>query len=128
LPKDSVDVLFLGASAIYADISPINLWNEYGITSFSLASSNQAPLLTYYTFAETIKYQKPKVVVVDFVSLTTENTPDRYEAYYLRKLDGILDKKLKIDAVNNMDKEFDLPSKISYLVPFFRYHQRWSEL
>ena len=127
LPKDSVDVLLLGASGVYAGISPINLWNEYGITSFNLASSNQAPLLSYYTFLETIRYQKPEVLVVDFVSLTVENTPERWEAYYLRALDGILDRRLKIEAVNAMDKEFDI-SKISYLVPFFRYHHRWSEL
>lgn len=128
MPEDSVDVLFLGASAVYAGISPIYLWNDYGITSFNLGSSVQPPLLTYYIFEETIRYQKPEVIVIEFVSLTNEHTPDRYEAYYLRGLEGILDRKLKVEVINAIDKEFDLSSKASYLIPFLRYHHRWSEL
>ena len=34
-PKNSLDVIFMGNSDVYRGISPITLWDEYGIASYN---------------------------------------------------------------------------------------------
>ena len=40
-PKNSLDVIFMGNSDVYRGISPITLWDEYGIASYNYVSSGQ---------------------------------------------------------------------------------------
>ncbi len=65
LDENVVDVLFLGSSHCYCSINNSYLWDNYGISSFSLAISGQDLASTYYCFKEALKTQKPKVVCVD---------------------------------------------------------------
>lgn len=65
LDEDVVDVLFLGSSHCYCSINNSYLWNNYGISSFSLAISGQDLASTYYCFKEALKTQSPKVVCID---------------------------------------------------------------
>ena len=34
LDDDTIDVMFLGSSSVYRTISPMILWEDYGITSY----------------------------------------------------------------------------------------------
>lgn len=65
LEENTVDVLFLGSSHCYCSINNALLWDNYGISSFSLAISGQDLASTYYCFKEALKTQKPKVVCVE---------------------------------------------------------------
>lgn len=65
LDDNVVDVLFLGSSHCYCSIKNSYLWDNYGISSFSLAISGQDLASTYYCFKEALKTQSPKVVCVD---------------------------------------------------------------
>ena len=44
---DSIDVIFLGDSLIYSSISPMEIWNNYGYTSFDCAEAAQVISDTY---------------------------------------------------------------------------------
>ncbi len=61
----TLDVLFLGSSMSYRQIYPLELWNEFGIASYNLGSSEQIIPLSYYILQHALRTQKPKVVVVD---------------------------------------------------------------
>ena len=63
----SIDVMFYGSSHTYSDINPAVLWEEQGIPSYDLAGSLQPLWNTYYYMKESLKYQRPQVMVVELV-------------------------------------------------------------
>lgn len=63
--KDTIDVVFLGDSLIYSSISPMILWNEYGITSFDCASPAQIISNSYNYLKVAIESQHPKLVMME---------------------------------------------------------------
>ncbi len=129
LPKDSIDVLFLGASTYFRGITPLEMWENYGFTSYIRSVGGQAPAVSYYYLVESLKYQKPKVVVID------ASTP-LYETYAVDEKEGKL--RNAIDSMRLSIYKFKLVKEIvsrstqqtftSYLFPLLRYHSRWDEL
>lgn len=62
---DTVDVLLVGSSRI-ASADPANvLWQTQGIAAYTLWGSIQTFWSTYHYLVEALKYQRPKVVVLD---------------------------------------------------------------
>lgn len=118
------DVIFIGDCEVFSNVSPIKLWEEYGITSFIRGSAQQLIWQSYYLLEEMLTYEKPKVVVFNVLSMKY-NEPQK-EAYNRLTLDGMKLSKTKIKAINaSMMEEEEF---ISYLFPILRYHSRWSEI
>lgn len=65
LNQDTVDVLFLGSSHCYCTIRNAQLWDDYGMSAFSLAISGQDLASSYYWLKEALKTQSPKVVCLE---------------------------------------------------------------
>ena len=65
LDKNTVDVLFLGSSHGVSSFSPPKLYDDYSIRSYNLSSELQSLLVSYYWLKEALRYQTPKVVVLD---------------------------------------------------------------
>ncbi len=118
------DVIFIGDCEVYENFSPDVLWNEYGITSFIRGSAQQLIWQSYYLMEETLKYETPKVVVFNVLSMKYA-TPQN-EAYNRLNLDGMKLSVSKLKAVQASMTEEE--SMLSYLFPLLRYHTRWSEL
>ena len=57
------DVIFIGDCELYENISPAVLWEEYGINSYIRGSAQQLVWQSYYLLEETLRYEKPDVVV-----------------------------------------------------------------
>lgn len=70
LKEDLVDVLFLGSSRCYCSINNAVLWEEEGISSFSLSISGQDIASSYHCFAEALKTQTPEVVCFELYGTT----------------------------------------------------------
>lgn len=70
LKEDLVDVLFLGSSRCYCTINNAVLWEEEGISSFSLAISGQDIASSYHCFVEALKTQTPEVVCFELYGTT----------------------------------------------------------
>ena len=66
--NNTMDVIFYGNSHCYCTINPAILWNEYEIASFDLCASGQNIGSTYYYMKESLKTQKPQVMVVELYS------------------------------------------------------------
>lgn len=118
------DVIFIGDCEVYENISPITLWEEYGITSFIRGGAQQLIWQSYYLLEETIKYEKPEVVVFNVLAMKYDEPQN--EAYNRLNLDGMKLSMEKIKAVkaSMMDDE----NLIEYIFPLLRYHSRWNEL
>ena len=65
LERDSVDVLFMGSSHAGSFFNPQILYDTYNIVSYNLSSEQQSMLVTYYWLKEALRYQSPKVVILD---------------------------------------------------------------
>ena len=118
------DVIFIGDCEVYENFSTIKLWEEYGITSYIRGSSQQLIWQSYYLLEETLKYEKPKVVVFNVLSLKYDK-PQK-EAYNRMTLDGMKWSKSKVDDIKASMTEDE--SFIDYVFPILRYHSRWNEL
>lgn len=131
LEDDSIDVLFLGSSQIMTAVSPMQIYEETGITSYNLGTEQQSMLSTYYLLKEALKTQKPKVVVLEIHFLFTYNheTPVNSDEQFVRKtFDYMKWSSNKWEAVRTLCALDDDHSLKSYLLPFLRYHDRWSDL
>lgn len=118
------DVVFVGDCEVFSNISPVSLYNEYGITSFVRGSAQQLIWQSYYLLEETFKYEKPSAVVFNVLSLVY-NEPQN-EAYNRITLDGMRLSASKLASVHVSMTEDE--SMIDYIFPLLRFHSRWSEL
>ena len=63
------DVLFIGDCEVYESIVPAVLWEKYGISSYVRGSAQQLVWQSYYILEESLRYEKPKAVVFNVLSL-----------------------------------------------------------
>lgn len=118
------DVVFVGDCEVYENISPVTLWEEYGISSYIRGSPQQLIWHSYYLMEETLKYEKPKAFVFNVLSM--KYGEPQSEAYNRLALDGMKWSQSKIDSIKaSMTEEEDF---LSYVFPLLRFHSRWSEL
>ncbi len=118
------DVIFIGDCEVYGNFSPIALWENYGITSFIRGSPQQLVWQSYYLLEETLKYEKPEIVVFNVLAMKY-NEPQN-EAYNRMTLDGMRWSTSKVRSINS--SMLDDENFIEYLFPLLRFHSRWRQL
>lgn len=123
--KLSADVIFIGSSTVYSGVSPVILYNQYGLASYVCATSSQTSWNSYYILQEALKYHKPSLVVFDIGFLTAkeeyaEEVSNR-KAYDYMKMS-----KTKLDGIERAMAYGE--SKWSYIFPVLRYHERYKDL
>lgn len=122
-PKNH-DVIFVGDCEVYENISPLVLYDEYGINSYIRGSAQQLIWQSYYLMEDTLKYEKPKVMVFNVLSLKY-NEP-QHEAYNRMTLEGM---RWSMSKVNSIKASMtDAEHFIEYVFPILRYHSRITEL
>ena len=119
----SIDVMFYGSSHTYSDINPAVLWEEEGISSYDLAGSLQPLWNTYYYMKESLKYQTPKVMVVELVR-AIESRDYIEEARTVTNTFGMKFSKDKMEAIRVSTPD----NLISYVLGYPVYHSRYTEL
>ena len=120
----SHDVIFLGDCEVYANFSPITLWEEYGITSFIRGGAQQLIWHSYYLLHDTLRYETPKVVVFNVLAMQYDEPQS--EAYDRLNLDGMRNSPAKFNAIAASSSEG--ADWLSYVFPLLRYKDRWKEL
>ena len=129
------DVLFLGDCEVYENISPVTLWEEYGITACVRGTPQQTIWQSYYLLEDTLKYETPQIVVFNVQSMqydspqSTGNLEHR-EAYNRMTLDGMRWSVQKYRAIqaSMTPKELEQTGMWSYVFPLLRFHDRWNSL
>lgn len=128
LDQNSVDVLFIGTSHCYSSFSPQELYNKYNITSYNLGTGIQSTLVSYYWLKEVLQYQTPKVVVFEPIMLWGYKGPlNSTEAWVRNAIDPMRWSSVKKEAVDDICRLDPAQSKMSYYLPFIRFHERWKE-
>lgn len=101
--KDTVDMVVLGDSESYTSMSPMEIWKECGITSYTCGQPVQMASETYNTLEKVFENQKPKVVMLETGLL-----------YRNKKSMKIAGRKIK--------------DRVTYYLPLFDNHDSWKSL
>ena len=124
--KTDYDVLFYGSSHVINAIFPMQLWEDYGITSYNLSMHSCGVAANYEILEQSLKYHKPKVIVLDVLLPNgTSNTTkvgslhNAYDAFPLNFS--------KFRYLYALSKEREDISLSEFVFPFSLYHSRWSE-
>jgi hypothetical protein len=124
------DVLFIGDCEVYSNFSPVKLWQDFGITSAIRGSPQQLIWHSYYMLEDTLRHEKPKVVVFNVLSM--KYGEPQSEAYNRLALDGMKWSNTKVRAIRASMTEEEADSEgftiASYVFPLLRFHSRWNEL
>lgn len=131
-PENSLDTLYLGVSSMRNAISPLVIWNEYGYTGYSRASSVQPTLGSYYLLEESLKTQSPKVVFLETGAMVDSfggqiNDYNTNEGKIHEVLDNMRFSTSKLNMVKELTERSDL-SFAELMLPVYRYHDRWQSL
>lgn len=126
LPKNSVDVLLFGTSHMVGTISPMDLWSEYGITSFNAGLNEQTIPSTYFEMREILKVQRPKIIVLEIYyiiqkEMITSAGKERFHWF----VDNVPFSSGVSEAIQTVMEEED---KTEYYLNFYSFHNRWKSL
>lgn len=134
LEKDSVDVLMFGSSHAVSSLNPQVIYDSYGITSYNLGCEQQSLVVTYYWLREALKYQSPKVIVLDTFTLYmywdnyVYNAMNCSEGAVRKAMDCMRFSSLKWEAGRAIEEIDPTQSSLSFPFLNIRYHTRWTNL
>jgi len=131
-PKDSIDVVLMGSSAIYRGWSSMVAWHEYGITSYAWSTSAQPAAAYRFIIKDVLKRQSPDVFVINTRPFKSDLSPDNeHDLGAIRKVtDNMpfsLNRKQAIDYILDSIGVKTDNFKMDYYFSFILYHNRWKE-
>ncbi len=123
--KDStVDILILGSSHAGQNIDLALLWDNFGYSGFDIWGGDQSLADSYYHLEEALKYQRPKLVILEAHEVFVQGEYNSGYSWY-RNLSGMRFSLSKIREIMNVmpyihwaDVLFKLPV----------YHERITDL
>lgn len=119
------DVLFFGTSHVVNSVFPMQLWRDYGITSYNLAIHGGSIASSYWMLETALDYQKPKVAVMD-VLLTKSNYMQTDLPMAHAAMDPFPLSMTKLRAIWDI---YDSPKdRAELLFPLDVFHNRWKDL
>lgn len=92
-PQNTIDIVMLGNSDLYAAVSNMKLWEDRGITSYHIGTPMQTTWISYYMLNEFYKRQKPKLAIIDMDYVF--ETDNGYKGYLNESIDFINLTKIK---------------------------------
>ena len=122
--KDTIDVVHIGASEMYAGFSPEYIWKNYGITSYNLATAAAPMGLAKSQVQAAIENQHPKLMVISLNGAVYSNKRAVHEGYTRMWLDNMPSSKLHNQAVDELVKG----DKLLYKFKMLKYHDNIGRL
>lgn len=120
--KNSLDVVFLGASELHNGFSPGYAYDKYGFTSYLYTIGSNPCTLYKSELKEILAYQNPELIVVDlsgFLYVEEEKlTSEARLRIYSESIPGSLN---KLDTIMS----FPYDDKLSCFIPLIKYHGDW---
>lgn len=132
---EDYDVLYFGTSHVVYGISPLEIWNEYGITSYNWGSPYCSLPSTYWKLRNVLDYETPQLVVVDcYLATWIQKTYGVYRMH--QAFDAFPLSYTKWMAVNDLMKDemayvgltYTDSERYGILFPLYSYHTRWGDL
>lgn len=124
--NDTLDVVFIGASDIFAGFSSALAYRDYGFTSYPVATDSNPVSLLDYELKDVIDFQNPQLIVIEVNSVLygDDETIKNEDRIHMVTDSSPLTK-------NKVETVFDnatIEDKLSVLFPFLKYHGNWSDI
>ncbi len=123
-PDGTVDVLLVGNSHAGINVDTATLWDSCGIAAYDLWGGVQPLWNSYYNIVEALKYQTPKLIVLEVMASTSDYEYSE-EQNQIKNTAGMRLSKNKIEAVRASAPE---DRQLNLLLGFPLYHGRFDEL
>lgn len=121
--RNTVDILLLGTSHAGYNIDIQKMWEDYGYSAYILWGPSQRFEENYYYLREALKYQKPKLVLLETYAVIYNNPNlDERISLSVSQLRSWWERILL--SINATDGQ----GWIEYALGMPKYHQRYGEL
>lgn len=126
LPKNSIDILFIGSSHSYCSFNT-DLFDSYlNVSTFNFGTDSQAIPGSYYAIKEILKKQDIKIVVLEVLSIATPKGTERNFYANTRKI--VDDMKISKNKIEANLKNFPINKRVINFFNTTTYHERWKEI
>lgn len=122
--KNTVDVALIGASDVYAGYCAPYAYEKYGFTSYPYATQSSPASVVLPQIKEVIKYQNPKMIVVEINSFLYKDNELPTNASQRMFVDNIPNDEIRAGYI---DENIPEDQKIEYYLPIIKYHGSWSD-
>lgn len=124
LDRDSVDVVFYGSSHVYSGVNVAALWDDHGIAGYDMAGTMQTLWNSYYNMKETLKYQSPRLMVVDLYGILIE------DEYYgsTNVIKNVSSMRFSLNKIRNVWSSVPHEEFLPYLLSYPLTHENYKEL
>lgn len=129
LPKNSIDVVYIGGSNVCSSFNPLLAYNLYGFKTGIICEGGQPFITIKYLLKEAQKTQNPDLYVIDLYMLDNDlsniNIGDTR-----RTIDSMNFNKNRLDATTEILKysNIDKSEYINYYFSFLLYHNAWKNI
>ncbi|MCR5101711.1 MAG: hypothetical protein K6B41_10175 [Butyrivibrio sp.] len=119
------EIFFLGASHMNNGVIPMQLWEDYGYTSYNLANGNNSLATSYWQLKMALEYHVPEMVILDVVFCDRDEIAWGYGTSH-NSFDIFPMDDVKKEAINELFDDED--TRLGFTYPFLLYHNRWRDL
>ena len=122
-PKNTVDVVILGASEAYIDYSAAYAYDLYGYTSYPFAWDAATGELYEAQVREVLSRQDPEWIVVEINGILYDDVKDATNPHSQRLfLDNT---PMSLNKLRTIFKYVSAEDRYQYLFPLAKYHGNW---
>lgn len=119
--RNSLDVVFMGASDVPTGFAPGLAYEQFGFTSYLYTIDANPGSLYKYELKEILSTQDPQTIIVEVNGFLYGDDYQTDEARLRIFTENIPFSVNKLQAIY----DFDAEDKLSYLFPFTKYHGDW---
>lgn len=125
-PKNSMDIVVMGSSDVYAGYSAATAYTNYNITSYPYAISGSTVVTWKGMLEDIMATQKPKLVVVEpFGACYDDMVLRERSSQSIKLLDTMNFSARKIRLAREMSNRVEGSNTFDFLFPFIKFHNRY---
>lgn len=115
---NSLDVVLLGSSDVYAGFSPTLAYSEFGFTSYPYVMSGNYIGMLPYQLEDVLTTQSPSLILIE-ITEALNGKPDSYDHRLREYIAGLPTLRQRHRCIQELGDPEDL---LSYYLPFSLYH------
>ncbi len=123
--KDSLDVVFMGASEVYSDFSPGHAYSSNNITSYLFSTQSNSILNYKAQLKNILSRQNPDLIVIELNGALYDNDGETTKEANLRNYaDNVPLDSIKAEWISQYGGE----NTLEYIFPLIKYHSTWKDI
>ncbi len=123
--KDSLDVVFMGASEVYSDFAPGYAYSSNNITSYLFSTQSNSILNYKAQLKNILSRQNPDLIVIELNGALYDNDGETTKEANLRNYaDNVPLDSVKAEWIAQYGGE----NTLEYIFPLIKYHSTWKDI